>query len=162
MVEEKKTVKRKKPKFLRTDWHKKIRLGRGVKKNQKWHGAKGRQNKLRLGRKGRMQRPKIGWGAERDVKEISVKIMNVKDLAGVKKGSGIVIGAVGMKKRKEIIAEANKAGVKVLNRYLVKRGNEPRTNADERGLEGNKKLEDKSKGTPLDSLRHQTGQGGKK
>ena len=57
-------TKRKKPKFLRTDWHKKIRLGRGVKKNQKWHGAKGRQNKLRLNRKGRMQRPKIGWGAD--------------------------------------------------------------------------------------------------
>ncbi|MDH3352952.1 MAG: hypothetical protein OEL87_00710 [Nanoarchaeota archaeon] len=70
MAEEAKTTtKRSKPKFLRTDWHKKIRLGKGVKKNQKWHGAKGRQNKLRLNRKGRMQRPKIGWGADTKVKD---------------------------------------------------------------------------------------------
>ena len=68
MAEVKKTTARKKPKFLRTDWHKKIRLGRGVKKNQKWHGAKGRQNKFRLGRKGRGQRPKVGWGATNDTK----------------------------------------------------------------------------------------------
>jgi ribosomal protein L32E len=117
MAEEKKTVSRKKPKFLRTDWHKKIRLGRGLKKKQKWHGAKGRQNKLRLGRKGRMQRPKIGWGAERDGKENFVRVENVKELAEVKKGYGIVIGSVGMKKRKEIIAKANEMKVKVLNKY---------------------------------------------
>ena len=85
MAEKKTVTKRKKPKFLRTDWHKKIRLGRGVKKNQKWHGAKGRQNKLRLNRKGRMQRPKIGWGAENEVKGFvsgmkAIRVENVKDL----------------------------------------------------------------------------------
>ncbi len=120
MVDEKKTAtKRKKPKFLRTDWHKKIRLGRGVKKNQKWHGAKGRQNKLRLNRKGHSRRPKIGWGSARGGREqvSDFRVMNVGDLASVKKGSGIIIGAVGMKKRKEIIAKANEMGVKILNKY---------------------------------------------
>jgi len=136
-MEEKKTVDRKKPKFLRTDWHKKIRLGRGLKKKQKWHGAKGRQNKLRLGRKGRMQRPKIGWGAPRQnallknsspkndfvLRTLALKnakgnrILNLNGLKTRKKGDSILIGAVGMRKRKEIIAKANEMGLKVLNRY---------------------------------------------
>jgi ribosomal protein L32E len=120
MAEEKKSVKRSKPKFLRTDWHKKIRLGRGLKKKQKWHGAKGRHNKLRLNRKGHSRRPKIGWGAERDEKGSFVRVENIGGLVGVKKGFGIVIGSVGARKRKEIIAKANEMKIKVLNRYKVK------------------------------------------
>ena len=125
MVEDKKkTVARKKPKFLRTDWHKKIRLGRGVKKNQKWHGAKGRQNKFRLCRKGRGQRPKVGWGAEAGAKDFvngmeMVRVENVKDLESVSRGVGIVIGKVGAKKKKEIVKKANEMKVKILNRYKV-------------------------------------------
>ena len=125
MAEIKKTTARKKPKFLRTDWHKKIRLGRGVKKNLKWHGAKGRQNKLRLNRKGRMQRPKVGWGAEGDVKGFVdgmevVRVENVKDIEAVKKGVGIIIGKVGKKKRLDMIKKANEMKVKILNRYMEK------------------------------------------
>ena len=124
MAEEKKTVARKKPKFLRTDWHKKIRLGRGLKKKQKWHGAKGRQNKLRLGRKGRMQRPKVGWGAPKGIRDLilgisAVRVENVKDLESVKKDVGIVIGKVGKKKRDEIVKKANEMKIKILNRYKV-------------------------------------------
>ena len=122
MAEEKKTTARKKPKFLRTDWHKKIRLGRGVKKNQKWHGAKGRQNKFRLCRKGRGQRPKVGWGAENDGKNFVcgvevVRVENLKELANVKKGDGIIIGKVGAKKRVEIVKKAGEMKLKILNRY---------------------------------------------
>ena len=122
MAEEKKTTTRKKPKFLRTDWHKKIRLGRGVKKNQKWHGAKGRQNKFRLGRKGRAQRPKVGWGAMNDTKGYvsgmeAVRVENVKALEGLK-GVGIIVGNVGKKKRMEIIKKAEEMKLVVLNRYL--------------------------------------------
>jgi large subunit ribosomal protein L32e len=119
---EKKATKRSKPKFLRTDWHKKIRLGRGVKKNQKWHGAKGRQNKLRLNRKGRMQRPKIGWGAEGEVKGFvggvdAVRVENVKMLEDVKKGQGVIVASVGKKNKDAILAKAKEKGIKVLNRY---------------------------------------------
>ena len=123
MAEENKTTtKRKKPKFLRTDWHKKIKLGRGVKKNQKWHGAKGRQNKFRLCRKGRGQRPKIGWSADNKTKgfvgglEI-VRVENVNELLKVKKGFGIVIAKVGAKKRAEIIVKAKEMKVEILNKY---------------------------------------------
>ena len=127
MAEEKKTTtKRSKPKFLRTDWHKKIRLGKGVKKNQKWHGAKGRQNKLRLNRKGRMQRPKIGWGADANVKNFiagieAVRVENIKDVEAVKAGQGILIAKVGAKKRAEIIKKANEKKITIVNRYLEKK-----------------------------------------
>jgi ribosomal protein L32E len=125
MAEEKKTVARKKPKFLRTDWHKKIKLGKGVKKNQKWHGAKGRQNKLRLNRKGRMQRPKIGWGADGNSKGFidgveAIRVENVKDVETVKAGQGIIIANVGAKKKADIITEANKMKIKILNKYMRK------------------------------------------
>ncbi|MFH1521608.1 MAG: eL32 family ribosomal protein, partial [archaeon] len=115
----------KKPKFLRTDWHKKIKLGRGVKKNQKWRGAKGRQNKLRLNRKGRGQRPKIGWGASSDVKNFvcdmeAVRVENIKELLEVGKGIGVIVAKVGAKKRAEIIAKANEMKIKILNRYKAK------------------------------------------
>ncbi|MBU3923682.1 MAG: hypothetical protein KJ592_02090 [Nanoarchaeota archaeon] len=123
MAEEKKiTTARKKPKFLRTDWHKKIKLGKGVKKNQKWHSAIGRHNKLRLNRKGRSRIPRVGWGADRDVRGkvlgVSVaRVENVGEMGNVVKGQGVIIGSVGMKKRKEIIAKANEMKIKILNRY---------------------------------------------
>ncbi|MBT6690069.1 50S ribosomal protein L32e [archaeon] len=127
MVEEKKktTIARKKPKFLRTDWHKKIRLGRGVKKNQKWHGAKGRQNKFRLGRKGRGQRPKVGWGAENDTKGFvggveTVRVENLRELEAVKKNQGVIVGRVGARKRISILEKAKEMGLRILNRYKEK------------------------------------------
>lgn len=128
MAEEKTTTKRNKPKFLRVETHKKIKLGKGVKKNQKWHGAKGRQNKLRLGIKGRTKRPKIGWSAEGQVKGFvsgveAVRVENVNMLEGLK-NVGIIIGKVGAKKRAEIIAKANEMKLKVLNRYLKTKAEE--------------------------------------
>lgn len=124
-MEKKTTTKRKKPKFLRTDWHKKIRLGKGVKKNQKWHGAKGRQNKLRLNRKGRMQRPKVGWGAPKGIRNLilgirAIRVENVKEIEAVKKGQGIIIGKVGKKKRLDMIKKANEMKIVILNRYMEK------------------------------------------
>jgi len=132
-TEKKKTsTARKKPKFLRTDWHKKIRLGRGVKKNQKWHGAKGRQNKFRLNRKGRGQRPKVGWGATLDTKGFvngmeAVRVENIKEMEAVKKGQGVIIASVGGKKKAEIIKKANEMKLVILNRYMKKKENEPQT-----------------------------------
>ena len=126
MAEEKKTItKRKKPKFLRTDWHKKIKLGRGVKKNQKWHAAKGRQNKFRLNRKGRGVRPRVGWGADNETKGFvdgveAVRVENMKELEAVKDGVGVIIGSVGLKKRAVLLEKAKGKGLKILNRYKEK------------------------------------------
>ena len=113
-------VERKKPKFLRKDWHKKIRLGSSSKKVRKWRAAKGRHNKIRLGRKGHSRRPKIGWSLGSRREGVGGRlVMNVKELGGVDKKIGVVIGSVGARKRKEIIAKANEMGIKVLNKYKV-------------------------------------------
>ncbi|MCK5321087.1 50S ribosomal protein L32e [Candidatus Pacearchaeota archaeon] len=122
MAEKKEATKRSKPKFLRNDWHKKIRLGRTVKKNRKWRGAKGRHNKLRLNRKGHSQRPKIGWGAEVKTKGFvdgieAVRVETLKALESLKKDVGIIIGSVGKKKKEAIIAKANEKKIKILNKY---------------------------------------------
>ena len=116
------TTRRSKPKFLRNDWHKKIRLGRTVKKNRKWRGAKGRHNKLRLNRKGHSQRPKIGWGADVKTKGFvsgveAVRVENLNAFEFLKKGVGIIVGSVGKKKREAIIARANELKISVLNKY---------------------------------------------
>ena len=122
---EKKTVIRKKPGFLRKDWHKHIKLGKTVKKARKWRAAKGRQNKIRLGVKGHQARPKIGWGADTRTKGFvegfeAVRVENMKELGVVKKGQGIIIGAVGKKKKMELIVEANKMKITILNKYKEK------------------------------------------
>ena len=126
MAEEQKTnTKRKKPLFLRRDWYKKIKFGKGSKKNQKWRGAKGRQNKTRLGRKGYGKRPKIGYGEEKAQKNLinghnPIHVANMKDLTDIKSGSAIMIASVGTKKRKEIIAKANEMKLIILNTYKDK------------------------------------------
>src|SRR3989339_1416010 len=117
MANIKTTTKRKKPKFLRVESHKKIKLGKGVKKNQKWHSAIGRHNKLRLGRKGRIQTPKVGWGASGSTKGFvagieAVRVENLKELANVKKGSGIIVGKVGARKKLSILEKAKEMGIK--------------------------------------------------
>jgi ribosomal protein L32E len=116
-------LKRNKRKFLRVDAHKMIKLGKGVRKNQKWHKAIGRQNKLRLGEKGSMQRPKVGWGSAAKIRDLifgvkAVRVENVKDLDKVGKGEGVLIGKVGKKKRMEILKKANDMKLRIVNRYL--------------------------------------------
>ncbi|MCH7850043.1 MAG: 50S ribosomal protein L32e [Nanoarchaeota archaeon] len=126
MVEGIKVI-RKKPTFLRSDWHKKIKLGSTVKKNRKWKGAKGRHNKIRLNRKGHSGRPRIGWGSvvkERNmIKGFNVvMVLNLKDFEGLKKTDGIIIGKVGAKKRESLISKAKELKIEILNRYRAPLG----------------------------------------
>jgi len=120
MAEKKEIMKRKKPEFLRKDWHKKIKLGSTVKKIRRWRAAKGRHNKIRLGTKGNPRRPKIGWSLGKGIKSSGIRVENIGQLSKVDKKSSIIIGAVGTKKRKEIIMKANEMGIKILNKYLEK------------------------------------------
>lgn len=111
-----------KPKFLRREWHKKIRLGRGIKKKQVWRGVKGRHNKIRNHERGYARRPRIGWGFERDLRGkingfVPIRVENIGELSKVVKGQGIIIGSVGEKKRKEIIGKANEMKLTILNKY---------------------------------------------
>jgi len=122
---EKATVARKKPKFLRKDYHKYSKLGKTIKSKRKWRAAKGRQNKIRLGVKGHQARPKVGWSSDATVRgKISglevVRVENMKQLEAVKKDQGIIVGNVGKKKREEIVKKAGEMKIKILNRYKKK------------------------------------------
>jgi len=122
MAKKENAAKRKKPKFLRVEWHKKIKLGRSVKKNRKWRAAKGIHNKIRLNNKGRSVRPRVGFGSDKKIRGMvngfeATKVMNLNDLKLVKKEHGIIIGKVGRKKREEIIRRTEEIGAVILNKY---------------------------------------------
>ena len=112
--------RRKKPRFLRKDWHKCIRLG-GTKKNRVWRTSRGRHGKLRQKWKNHTKMPSIGYGMPREIRGLvngmkPVMINNVADLSNLGKGEiGIVSGKVGQKKRMEIAKKAVETNVKFSN-----------------------------------------------
>lgn len=112
----------KKIKFFRRDWHKRIKFGKTVKKKRKWRAAKGIHNKIRLGERGYSARPKIGYGKNKNTKNMlgdlkPITIYCLKDMESVKKGEAIIISKVGQKKREEIIKKAEEKGIIILNKY---------------------------------------------
>lgn len=125
MVTEK-ISKRKKPKFLRTDSHKMIKLGKTTNKRKKWRRPIGMHNKIRLNIRGKPKKVKVGWGADKRIKNYvdgtyTIKIENINELDLVKKGQGIIIAKVGKKKRLEIVEAIKKNGFIVLNKYRDKK-----------------------------------------
>ena len=122
MAEENTIAKRKKPMFLRRDWHKKIKFGKTVKKNRKWRAAKGRHNKIRLGERGYPSRPKIGYSESKQIRGLvyghkPIYVENIKQLQDLKKGQGIIVSHVGAKKKAEILEASKKQGLVILNKY---------------------------------------------
>lgn len=109
-----KPVARKKPLFLRRDWHKRTRFMR--KKKLVWRKARGMDNKVRLAFKGYPRKVKIGWGSKKADKPTPIRVENMKELVKIK-NHPIIIGAVGKKKRTELIAKAKEMKLTILNRW---------------------------------------------
>ena len=115
-------LKRKKPKFLRQHWYRYLRLGKTVKSKRKWRHLTGGDSKMRLRVRGKPDRPTIGWGAEKSNKGkvdgfVPVRVETLSQLDSIKKGEAIIIARIGKKKQIQITAEANKKGIKILNKY---------------------------------------------
>jgi len=113
---------RKKPKFRRKDWNKKLKLGKKAKKKRKYRAPRGIDNKIRLKEKAYAQMPSIGWGSDKKtrgkIKGVEVKrIENIKQLNDVKKGQGIIIAKLGKRKKQEIIKKAKGMKIIILNKY---------------------------------------------
>ncbi|MDD4563287.1 MAG: eL32 family ribosomal protein [Candidatus Nanoarchaeia archaeon] len=121
LMEEKVVSKKKKPTFLRTDWHKKIKFGKTVKKNRKWRAAKGRHNKIRLGHKGHPKRPRIGYGQNKALIPQIIRVENLTQLNSLKKGQEIILANIGKKKKIQLIEESNKKGLIILNKPKEKK-----------------------------------------
>ena len=139
-LEVRKVIKGKKPDFPRTDANKIKRLSRSG-----WRKAKGRDNKIRRRLRGAMPSP--SYGSPKSVKGMhprgmfEVIVYNLKDLADVGKELVVRIAAtVGNRKKTEIVKEAKKLGLHVLNpRIWVKKPNETKKEDKKPTKDGGKK-----------------------
>ncbi|MEM4221999.1 MAG: eL32 family ribosomal protein [archaeon] len=110
--------KHKKPKFIRENSFRKVRVTKG-KKIARWRKPRGEDSKQARREKSRGAVPKVGYGRERKLRNLhpcglpEKLVYNVNDL---EKGYAIrIASSVGKKKREEIIATAKKMDLKVLN-----------------------------------------------
>ena len=112
-----KKIKAKKPKFIRQDAHKKVRLGTA------WRRPKGWQSKIRLNRAGYRKAISVGYGSPKEVYGLHpsglamVKVQTVAEISNLDAASqGIIIGStVGTKKKIDLIKEAQGKGITILN-----------------------------------------------
>lgn len=120
LLELRKKLKRKKPKFIRKDSFKKLKLGKLQKKKRKWRRPRGRHSKIREKRKGYMKQPSIGWSSPKEIRGtingLKPKLIhNVEELNLLKEGEIAVIGKVGKKKKIEIAKTAIAKNIALFN-----------------------------------------------
>jgi large subunit ribosomal protein L32e len=100
-------------KFIRRNWTKASRLGKGRKKKQVWRAPKGRHSKTRKKRKGYPVKVMIGFKQSQKAKPILIN--NVNELGKIKKGEIAIIGKIGAKKKIEIAKRAKEKGIPIHN-----------------------------------------------
>jgi len=76
---------------------------------KKWRKPKGRQNKLRLEKKGKGKRVKVGFGSPKNERKRIIRIFSKKDIENIKnsnidpkKNIILIASSVGKKKREEL------------------------------------------------------------
>lgn len=116
LLEIKKKIKAKNPKFKRQDYHKWNRLGATYRK------GKGMHSKMRHKKKGVLKYVQSGYrtpAAIRNYTKHGFKNITIATIAQLEKvnpkDEAITISKVGMKRRMELVAEATKRKIKVLN-----------------------------------------------
>jgi len=112
-------------KFLRRQSGMISKLGKGRKRKQKWSKPKGRDNKMRLKRKGRPGVVSIGHRTPKDSrgkidgKEI-IKVKNLNDAKKVNKGDYVLVSKVGKRLREKIFKEVEGKSGKIINKTKKK------------------------------------------
>jgi len=109
-----------KPIFLRVDTNKYSKLGVRRKKKQTYRKPKGRDNKIRLNRAGRLRKVKIGFRTPRlergRIKKMQpIRICRVDDFKKLEKDQIGIIASVGGKKKIELAEYAVKHNKKLFN-----------------------------------------------
>lgn len=108
------------PRFLRQDWERHSRIGKGRKKLQKWRRPRGRHSKIRRKRFGYPIKVMIGF--KQKVSEAGLieglkpsLVYNMQEISRLSKKSIAIIAArVGAKKRIEMMKKADELGIKVI------------------------------------------------
>lgn len=110
-------IRKKKPKFIMQDAHKKKRL------KNKWKRPKGSDSKIRYQKRGYRRRLSIGYKTPKSIYGLnkdglkSILVKSKKDLEKINtKSEGIIISKkIGTKKKIEIIKQAKNKSIKILN-----------------------------------------------
>lgn len=113
-------TKRKKPRFLRVDTCRFLRLGKKRRKLQKWRRARGKSNKIRLGRAGYSLMPKVGFKTQKNLAHkveglIPKLVNNMRELEALGKHNAAILARVGARKKLEMIKKADELKIKILN-----------------------------------------------
>lgn len=117
LLEKRNALKKRKPKFMRQESHKKKKLATS------WRKPKGMHSKLRRMLRGHRRVVQPGWGSPKEVKGTSKEglkqniVSNSNELSKLdSKIDGVIVSSsVGTKKKMEIIKKAKELGLKVLN-----------------------------------------------
>ncbi|MBU4086970.1 MAG: 50S ribosomal protein L32e [Nanoarchaeota archaeon] len=117
LLELRKQIKSKKPKFIRQDSHKKKRLG------SKWRRPKGLQSKMRLNLRGRSRKISKGYRSPKKVRYMHKSglmpciVRTFSDLESIdaKKNCLIISSSLGNKKRIAILKKAKELGLNISN-----------------------------------------------
>lgn len=110
-----------KPRFLRSDTVRHLRLGKKRRKLQKWRKARGRHSKIRRKHTGYPAQPGIGYKqsakiAGRIKGKHTVHIISVKDLHALPKDTAIILSRrLGAKKRLAVLKRAQEMHLTVIN-----------------------------------------------
>ena len=113
-------MSKQKPKFRRPDAHKYSKLGVRRKKKQVYRKSKGRDNKIRLNKAGRLRKVKVGFRTAKKTRDLingmkMIRVFNLKDIKAIKEGEIGVLAKVGNKKKKEIAEYIQKNNVRLVN-----------------------------------------------
>jgi len=116
LLEKRRQIKKKKPAFVRKEYHRKKKLSGA------WRRPKGLHNKQRLKRKSHSPNPSSGYRAPSRVRRlhksglIPVLISNINQLDSIRKEQGIILSShLGNKKRALLIREIKKRSLALLN-----------------------------------------------
>lgn len=113
-------MKHKRPRFLRAETNRFLRIGKKRRKLQKWRRARGKSNKLRLGKIGHPLVPKVGFKTQRNEAGkvnglMPTLVHNIKELQSLGKDEIAIVARIGARKKLELIKEAEKLKIKILN-----------------------------------------------
>lgn len=117
MLELKEAIKKKRPKFVRQDSHKKAKL------KPNWRKPRGLQSKMRLQKKGYRRIVKVGWRSPALVRGLNryglkeVLVNNVDEIKRLnpEEEAAVIASGTGTKKRINILKAAISMKIKVMN-----------------------------------------------
>lgn len=147
LLEARKTQKKRKPRFIRQDAHKKAKL------DERWRRPKGSDSKMRLAKKGYRKSVSVGYRSPAGVRGLTgsgltrVHVARKADILSIdpKEQCAVIVSGTGMKKRMEILEEAVAKGIKVYNYKNPKETLDSMKEALEKKKEQKKKVEEVKK-----------------